>query len=94
MVLIIQTTLLLDMTLFASVHVFVSNKTIVPWSAISLDPSQNFVELFQAVQAGKYEIVKTSTNLAAAVPESASSQQANSRFPMHLFAGQRRTSFK
>ena len=38
---------------------------------ISLDPSQNFEELFRFVQVGKYAIVKTScTNLAAAVLKS------------------------
>ena len=55
---------------FASVHVSAANKTIVPWSVISLDPSQNFGELFWSVQAGKYAIVKTSTDLTAAVLES------------------------
>ena len=36
---------------------------------ISLDPSQNFGELFRSVQAGKYAIIKTSTDLSAAVLE-------------------------
>ena len=30
------------MASLASVHVSAANKTIVPWSVISLDPSQNF----------------------------------------------------
>ena len=55
------------MASFASVHVSAANKTIVPWSVISLDPSQNFGELFWSVQAGKYAIIKTSTDLTAAV---------------------------
>ena len=56
----------------ASVHVSAANKTIVPWSVISLDPSQNYEEFFRYmyVQGGKYAIVKTSTNLAAALLES------------------------
>ena len=49
---------------FASVHVSAANKT---WSVI---PSQNFEELFRSVQAGKYAIIKISTNLTAAVLES------------------------
>ena len=57
------------MASFASLHVCSASKTIVPWSVISLDPSQNFEELFRSVQAGKYAIVKTSTELAAAVLE-------------------------
>ena len=32
------------MASFASVHVSVASKTIVPWKVISLDPSQNFEE--------------------------------------------------
>ena len=32
-----------------------------------LDPTQIFGELFRSVQAGKYAVVKTSTQLAAAV---------------------------
>jgi len=59
-----------NMASFASVHVSAANKTIVPWSVISLDPSQNFGKLFRSIQAGKYAIVKTSTDLAAAVLES------------------------
>ena len=43
------------------------NKTLLPWSVVSLDPSHNFGELFQSVQAGKYAIVKTSTELTAAI---------------------------
>ena len=61
------------MASFASVHVSSqssANKTIVPWSVISLDTSQNFGELYRSIQAGKYEIVRTSTDLAAAVLES------------------------
>ena len=55
------------MASFASVHVSAANKTIVPWSVISLDPSHNFGELFWSVQTGKYAIIKTSTDLTAAV---------------------------
>ena len=58
------------MASFASVHVSAANKTIIPWSVISLDPSQNSGELFRSVQTGKYTIIKTSTNLTAAVLES------------------------
>ena len=54
----------------SSVHVSTANKTIVPWSVVSLNPSQNFEEVFRSVQAGKYAIVKTSSDLAAAVLES------------------------
>ena len=58
------------MASFSSVHVSAANKTIVSWSVVSLDPSQNFEEVFRSVQAGKYAIVKTSSDLAAAVLES------------------------
>ena len=58
------------MASFASVLLSSANKTIVPWSVVSLDPSQNFGELFRSFQAGKYSIVKTSTELTAAVLES------------------------
>ena len=58
------------MASFSSVHVSAANMTIVPWSVVSLDPSQNFEEVFRSVQAGKYAIVKTSSDLAAAVLES------------------------
>ena len=58
------------MASFASVHVSAPNRTLVPWSVVSLDPSQNFGELFESVQAGKYAIVKTSTELSAAILES------------------------
>ena len=54
---------------FASMNVSSTNKTIVPWSVISLHPSQNFRELFRSVQAGKYTRIKTSTDLLAAVLE-------------------------
>ena len=57
------------MASFASVNVSSANKTVVPWSVISLDPSQNFGELFRSVQAGKYAIIETSTDLSAAVLE-------------------------
>ena len=57
------------MALFAGVHVTATNKTLVPWSVVSLDPSQNLGELFWSVQAGKYTILRTSTELAAAVLE-------------------------
>ena len=42
------------MASFASVHVSSANKTIVPWSVISLDTSQNFGELYRSIQAEKY----------------------------------------
>ena len=58
------------MASFASVNVSTPDKTLVPWSIISLDPTQNFVELFRSLQAGKYAIVKTSTELSTAVLES------------------------
>ena len=47
------------MASFASVHVSAANKTIVPWSMISLNASQKFGGLFGSVQAGKYAIIKT-----------------------------------
>jgi len=40
------------------VYMFLTaNKTLVPWSVVSLDPSQNFGELFRSLQAGKYTIM-------------------------------------
>ncbi len=44
-----------------------ANKTIVAWSVVSLDSSQNFGELFQSVQAEKFAVIKTSIELSAAV---------------------------
>ena len=58
------------MASFASVHVSTANKTLVPWSVVLLDPSQNFGELFWSLQAGKYTIIKTSTELTAAILDS------------------------
>ena len=58
------------MASFASVHMSAFSKTFVLWSVVSLDPSQNFEEVFRPVQAGKYVIFKTSSDLAAAVLES------------------------
>ena len=51
-------------------HVSAANKTIVPWSVILLDPSQKFGEILRLVQAGKYAIIKTSTDLTAAILKS------------------------
>ena len=45
---------------FASANVSSPNKTIVPWSVISLDPSQNFGELLSQFQAGQFTIIITS----------------------------------
>ena len=56
------------MASFASVLLSSANKTIVPWSVVSLDPSQNFGELFRSFQAGKYSII--CQDLTAAVLES------------------------
>ena len=58
------------MASFASLHVCSSNKTLVPWSVVSLDPSQTLEELFRSVQAGVFAIVKTSQELSSAVLES------------------------
>ena len=58
-----------------SVHVSATKKTIVPWSVVSLDLTQTFRELFRPVQAGKYAVVKTSTELAAAVLRDSSGTQ-------------------
>jgi len=41
------------MASFASVHVSATKKTIVPWSVVSLDPTQTFGELFSAYSSGK-----------------------------------------
>ena len=40
---------------------------LVPWSVVSLDPSQNFGELFESVPGA---IIKTSEDLSAAILES------------------------
>ena len=58
------------MASLASVNVSSANNTIVPWSVVYLDPSQNFGELFESVQAGKFAIIKTSGDLSAAILES------------------------
>ena len=65
------------MASFASVHVSTANKTLVLWSVVSLDPSQNFGEVFQSLQAGKYTIIKTSTELTAAILDSNSVSVGN-----------------
>ena len=43
------------------------SKTLVLWSIVSLDPTQNFVELFQSLQAWKLSIVKMTKELSAVV---------------------------
>ena len=72
------------MALFAGEHVTAANKTLFPWSVVSLDPSQNLGELFWSVQAGKYTIVRTSTELAAAVLESNGVGVGRDKFSLSL----------
>ena len=47
-------------------------------------PSQNFEELFQSVQAGKYAIIKTSADLSAAVLESSGVSVGKDRSSLSL----------
>ena len=58
------------MATFSSVTIQSSNKTITPWSVVSLDPSENFEELFRSIKSGKYSIIKTSPELSDAVLKS------------------------
>ena len=66
------------MVSFASMHV---PAAILPLSVISLHPQQ---ELFRSVQAGKYVIIKTSTDLTAAVLESSSASAGKGRSSLSL----------
>ena len=58
------------MASFVSIQVSSANATLVPWSVVSLDPSQRFLDLFSSIQAGKFSIIRTSSELSAAVLES------------------------
>ena len=60
----------LNMASFVSIQVSSANATLVPWSVVSLDPSQRFLDLFSSIQAGKFSIIRTSSELSAAVLES------------------------
>ena len=44
-----------------------ANKTLVPWTIVTLDPVDRFVDLYQSIQAGKFSIVKTSSEIADAL---------------------------
>ena len=58
------------MASFVSIQVSSANATLGPWSVVSLDPYQRFLDLFSSIQAGKYSIIRTSSELPAAVLES------------------------
>ena len=60
----------LNMASFVSIQLSSANATLVPWSVVSLDPSQRFLDLFSFIQAGKFSIFRTSSELSAAVLES------------------------
>ena len=47
-----------------------ANKTLVPWTIVTLDPVDRFVDLYQSIQVGKFSIVKTSSEISAASLES------------------------
>ena len=44
-----------------------ANKTLVPWTIVTLDPVDRFVDLYQSIQAGKFSIVKTSSEISDAL---------------------------
>lgn len=46
------------------------NRTVVPWSVVSLGPADRFVDLFGSIQVGKFAIVRTTSYLLAVVLES------------------------
>ena len=58
------------MASYVSVLVAAANSTVVPWTIVSADPSDRFVDLFGSIQAGKFAIVKTSSDLSTAILES------------------------
>ena len=55
------------MASYVSVHVASANSTLVPWTIVSADPSDRFIDLFTSTQAGKFAIVKTSSDLSIAI---------------------------
>ena len=56
-----------NMASFVSVHVCTAKKTLVPWTVLSLSPSETFEDLLTSVQAGRFSIVKMSNESAAAL---------------------------
>ena len=40
-----------------SVHVISSNRCIVPWSVVTVEPTSSFDNLFSSLKAGKYSVV-------------------------------------
>ena len=58
------------MASFVSIQVSSANATLVPSSVVSLDPSQRFLDLFSSIQAGKFSIIRTSSELSATVLKS------------------------
>ena len=54
-----------NMASFVSVHVCTAKKTLVPWTVLSLSPSKTFEDLLTSVQAGRFSIVKMSSELSA-----------------------------
>ena len=60
----------LNMASFVSIQVSSANATLVLWSVVSLDPSQRFLDLFSSIQAGKFSIIRTSSELSATVLKS------------------------
>ena len=55
------------MASFVSIQVSSANATLVPLSVVSLDPSKRFLDLFSSIQAEKFSIIRTSSELSAAV---------------------------
>ena len=58
------------MASFASITVASTDKTIIPWTVLSIDPSHNFNEFYRAIKAGRFAIIRTSPILSAADLES------------------------
>ena len=56
-----------NMASLVSVHVCTAKKTLVPWTVLSLPPSKTFEDLLTSVQAGRFSIVKISSELSAAL---------------------------
>ena len=52
---------------YCNVLVRETNRTIVPWSMISIEPTVNFAECFQEVKSGKFSNVSTSSELLSSI---------------------------
>ena len=56
---------------YCNILVRETNRTIVPWSVISVVPTVNFAECFLEVKSGKFSNVSTSLELSSSILRSA-----------------------